>query len=200
MTVGVDMYPIYEALEVLKVELQHYLEIKMNRMQGGDYVQLSPLIEDGNTAEMQTDTVGLTLVHVMEDGVNRPQLPLKPPMGSPKRYENPPLLLKLYVLLSANFSKYAEAIKHLSAVIGFFQSKSVFDYRNTPEMPEELGTLNLTLYSMNLDKQYNLWSSLGTAYKPSVVYELRTLKVDEKRVTSRGANVRSLELGHRSPP
>jgi hypothetical protein len=95
-----------------------------------------------------------------------------------------PLNLNLYLLISASFgNNYEQALKMLSAVLGYFQAKPVFTAHSANTFPR--GLEKLTMEIVNLDTQgiNNLWSNIGGKYLPSVLYKVRMLTVDQGWIT-----------------
>ena len=118
--------------------------------------------------------------------------------GSEVVYNNPSINLNLYILFSANYSRYDLALRRLSQVIEFFQGKNYFDQNNSPDLA--LGThLNLTgglgtnevdqalaqqaselelhmeIHTLNFEQINDLWGSLGGKQVPFVMYKMRIL-------------------------
>lgn len=104
------------------------------------------------------------------------------PDGNYAQYQ-PPLHLNLYILVSASFnSNYGQALQFLSIALGFFQAKSNFDARSSPEFPSELSRLSLELVSLSIHELSNIWTILGAKYLPSAVYKVRMLTIQENRM------------------
>lgn len=114
-------------------------------------------------------------------------------------YENPPVYLNLYVLVSANFNSgtppnngYLLALKRLSLAIKFFQGKSVFTpASSTINLPAPLNDLSnpeisslrlvLELHSLSFEQVNHLWGSLGGRQIPSVLYKVRMVTISERK-------------------
>jgi hypothetical protein len=80
----------------------------------------------------------------------------------------------------ANFSDYATSLLHLSQTIELFQHKPAFTAANQSAanpFPAVLEKLILDFYSLNLEQLNHLWSILGGAYFPAVLYKVRLVKV-----------------------
>lgn len=91
----------------------------------------------------------------------------------------PPLHLNLYVMLSASFGDYVEALKMLSCVLGFFQARPSFDAHNSVGFPPQLDKLACELVSNSTQELNNLWAILGAKYLPSAMYKLRMVTVQQ---------------------
>lgn len=99
---------------------------------------------------------------------------------------SPPLGLNLLVLVTASFSgNYGEALKVLSNVVGFFQSKPSFNAQSSAAFPPDLEKLSLELVNLSIHELNNVWSILGAKYMPSIAYKVRMLVVQENWVSER---------------
>jgi hypothetical protein len=177
---------IDKALSTISKELAAYLDVAAGLDGlGSDKIQVSHLF-NSNGDPIPTD-IGMTLVNIEEDRVNRPIDPyLKTVDGVTK--VNPEIKLNIYVLFSANFTGlYDEALKFISHVIHFFQSKSVFTTANTPDLDPSIGKLVAELHPMSFEQQNYLWGMVGGKYLPSVMYRFRMITVQE------GLSVESVE-------
>jgi hypothetical protein len=91
---------------------------------------------------------------------------------------NPTLYLNLYVLVAANFpGNYGNALKMLSACMGFFQARQLFDPQSCPRFPPDMAQLTMEIVSLSLAELSTLWAVLGNNYLPSAVYKLRMITV-----------------------
>lgn len=90
------------------------------------------------------------------------------------------LNLNLYVLVSASFgTNYVEALKLLSAVLGYFQGRPVFTAQSTPTFPKGLDRLTMEIVNLDIQGLNNLWGNLGVKYLPSVIYKARMFTLQE---------------------
>jgi hypothetical protein len=94
-------------------------------------------------------------------------------------YLNPDVKLNLYVMITTNFGDYSTALKYLSYVISFFQSKFVFDHQSSPKLDLGIEKLIVELYTLTFEQQNYLWSAVGSKLLPSVLYKVRMLVVQE---------------------
>src|SRR5262245_21803044 len=150
---------------------------------------------EGTVPPEIANRVVLTLVNIEREGA------AGPPPG-PTRMENgafvrtsPALNLNLYVLVSASYgSNYAEALKLLSAVLGYFQGKPAFTAQTTPTFPKGLD--RLTMEIVNLDPQgvNNLWGNLGVKYLPSVLYKARMFTLQEEWVVEQVPPISGIDV------
>jgi hypothetical protein len=96
-------------------------------------------------------------------------------------YENKPVNIYLYVLFAAGFSEnnYEEALKLLSATVGFFQQKPVFTHQNTPDLHPKVEKLHFEMVNLNIQELSQMWGIQGGKYYPSVLYKARVVTIRE---------------------
>jgi hypothetical protein len=132
------------------------------------------------------ERVVLSLVNVHEEATLKNQ-PFREAVNGRVRYRNAPAFLNLFLLFSANYDDYENALVRLTQVIEFFQGRNVFTYNDAPvaELMGEEGVqelrLVLSLYSMTFEQVNHLWGSLGGKQYPFVLYKLRLVKVFSDR-------------------
>ncbi len=185
---------ISEASIFLRDEVQRYLlrgEVILNR----DQVILGNigLLE---SQEAMTDKLVMSIVNIEEEStLKNGNKYFKNPVNSNIETFQPPVFLNLYLLFSATLSSsdnsidisYQSALRRISSVIEFFQSKKVFTLQNSPEFsPTNLETdendyfelkLIPELFSLTFEQINHLWGSLGGKQSPFVLYKIRLVKV-----------------------
>ncbi|MDO5968956.1 DUF4255 domain-containing protein [Flavivirga aquimarina] len=94
---------------------------------------------------------------------------------------NPPVYLNLYLLISANYNSdnYLEALKMLSAVIGFFQASRVFASSDYPDLDSSIDRLTFEIYNVPIQELSHVWSGIGAKYVPSMVYKVRMVGIQK---------------------
>ena len=95
---------------------------------------------------------------------------------------SPPVDLNLNLLFAANFKDQKEALKYISAVIGYFQVNRSFSPSAFPRLDASIDKLNAEIVNHDVDTLNNLWSLIGTHYMPSMVYRMRSIRVQEGKV------------------
>ncbi len=157
-----------------------------SRSPGGEpYVVLANLCNlDGTVPNVIENKVVLSLVNVERDATGTSGGSRHSAQGSGFAQSQSPLNLNLYVLVSASFgNNYEQALKLLSAVLGYFQARPVFTPQSANAFPHGLAKLTLEIVNLDMQGLNNLWSGLGGKYLPSVLYKARMLTVDEGWVT-----------------
>lgn len=165
---------IDQAINIVVEELNEFIKLKFNL--SDNRVVLSNLVsQDGSMSVKDENMMVVSLVNIQQER-----------LGTPKKTGvtlsgNPPVYMNLYLLISASFNEKlnVEALKFLSAVIGFFQSKSSFTPLNSPGIPPSIEKLIFNIYNTSFQEQSNLWSFVGAKYIPSVVYKVRMVVIDE---------------------
>lgn len=195
------------ALDFLTKEVNAFLLQKNEPMSltAPEIVLTNVAAEDGNWA-IPPRTLGLSLINIEEDRVNKEQqTAFRNSQGDIEHY-NPEIKLNLYILISANFAAgdaggstnttgiYAEGLKQLSYVIGFFQGKYVFTTDNSPLLDPSIKKLIVELYSSSFEQQYNFWTVVGAKYLPSVLYRVRMLTYQEKRLLDQQQPITNIDI------
>lgn len=198
---------IDQALDFLTKEINAYLVQKNEPVSGTapEIVLTNVAAEDGNWA-IPPRTLGLSLINIEEDRINKEQKSSYRDENGDIQHYNPEIKLNLYILVSANFASgdaggsanttgvYGEGLKQLSYVISFFQGKNVFTTDNSPLLNASIQKLIVELYSSSFEQQYNFWTVVGAKYLPSVLYRVRMLVYQEKRLLDQQLPVTTLDL------
>jgi hypothetical protein len=173
------------ALILLKDELTNYLSTKDTATVVIDNIGLLET-PTGNTL---TDNIVITLVNIEEESTLKNQPSVKRPFFNNAVYENAPVYLNLYVLFTCNYSgnNYVLALKRLSYIISFIQSKNVFSTSSSISggainlNDNDLVNLKFTmeLYTLTFEQINHLWGSLGGRQIPFVMYKLRLVSITE---------------------
>jgi hypothetical protein len=174
------------ALILLRDELANYLSTKDTATVVVDNIGLLET-PSGNSL---TDNIVITLVNIEEESTLKNQPALKRPFVNNAIYENAPVYLNLYVLFTCNYSgnDYVLALKRLSYIIAFMQSKNVFSASSSVSGgainldDNDLVNLKFTmeLYTLTFEQINHLWGSLGGRQIPFVMYKLRLVSITER--------------------
>lgn len=90
----------------------------------------------------------------------------------------------LDVLITSNFEDYQESLKFLERSLYFFEENVVFDTKDRADLPLEIERLTLEKRNLNSAERQSLYISLGAKYKPSMVYKIRIISVNENAIVS----------------
>jgi hypothetical protein len=177
---------IDKALSLLRDELENYITLSI----GSADVEVDNigLLETSNSDSL-TKRIIITLVNVEEESTLKNASPLKKSSSTIVLYQNPPVFLNLYVLVTCNYSgdEYVHALERLSAVVRFFQGRNSFSFGSvTGTTPPATDILDLRftmeLYTLTFEQINHLWGSLGGRQVPFVMYKLRLVAITERAV------------------
>lgn len=189
---------IASAVKLLVDELNEFINLKLGGTEP-DKVVLTHIVSDTGTILVDTDKVACTLVNIEEERIGKAQSPYQPSSGGTIERMNPEIKLNLYLLFASNprieptINNYEQGLLLLSYVIGFFQSKNLFNHQNSPALAEKIDKLIVDLYSIPIEQQNYLWGALGAKYLPSVVYRVRLLSIQEELLLDSGQPIQGLE-------
>lgn len=200
---------LIHALQIIRKELDLFLTPVDNATDSGvELGNVAPLDKmQGEANGGDANKVLITLINLREEKTlkngpfsRRNDTTLK------VEYFNPPIFLNLYILISANQVSYTNSLIYLSRIAAFFQEKNVFTHLNTvavtnTEVPlaDQMETFKiiLDLYSPSFEELNHIWGTLGGKQVPSLVYCLRLVEVNRRRVDSTGGLVEEIQLGVR---
>ena len=187
---------IQEALGLLRRELVTYLS-SHGYATAEDIVVIENigLFESATSGVNLDDKIVFTLVNIEEESTLKNAPFVKKEFTNPALYENPPVFLNLYLLItacnkSADNNSYTDALERLSLVISFFQSKNAFSAGGSvsggiSSFTSE-GLLQLTIrhemYTLSFEQVNHLWGTLGGKQMPFVLYKLRLIAITERKV------------------
>lgn len=179
---------IDQTLQLLKSELTSYFIAKGDNA-ANIIIDNIGLSETASGTGL-TDSVVISLVNIEEESALKNQSPLKRFPSGTAVYENAPIYLNLYVLLSCNYfgDGYLLALKRLSSVIRFLQSKTFFSSASSGSGgstdPNDLDELNFTmeLFTLTFEQINHLWGSLGGRQVPFAMYKLRLVAISEHAI------------------
>ncbi len=159
--------------------------LKMSFGHNTDIVVAGSLINlDGSVTNNIENKVVLSIIN-LEHEKNVKHLMKYVPDNQGKINEiNPPVFLNLYLLISANYNSdnYLEALKMLSAIIGFFQSSKVFNSSFYPDMEPTIDRLTFEIYNVPIQELSHIWSGIGAKYVPSMIYKVRMVCIDKGEI------------------
>lgn len=136
---------------------------------------VSALPDTSNNNPIENDNLIVSLVNIEQEKVFN---------SSPSPGEFKPVNLYVYILFAAGFTEnnYEEALKLLSATIGFFQHRPIFTPHNTPGLHPEIDKLCFEMINLNIQELSQLWGVQGGKYYPSVLYRVRLVTIKDMNV------------------
>jgi hypothetical protein len=159
-------------------ELNNSLNVKFRLNE--DRVVASNLLNlDGSLSIKDENRIVVSLVNIEEEKTATPN-----GFGVPVTGNNHPIYLNMYILFYSLFNEklYAESLKFISAIIGFFQYKKVFTPNNTPGLDQNIDKILMEINNISFHEQSNILSALGAKYAPCVLYKMRMVGIEEASI------------------
>jgi len=189
---------IHEALSLIREELVVYLSVNgytLNNAKDIVLIENIGLFESATSGVNFDDKIILTLVNIEEESTLKNAPFIKRDLSGPARYENPPVFLNLYLLITAcnkstDDRSYLDALERLSLVIRFFQGRNFFTVATSTgpvdltTLDEDILNLRITaeLYTLTFEQVNHLWGTLGGKQMPFVMYKLRLVELKDPKI------------------
>ncbi|HYJ64065.1 MAG TPA: DUF4255 domain-containing protein [Parafilimonas sp.] len=180
------------ALILLRDELTSYINISKNDNSVVVNIDNIGLLEPGGGSSSLSDSIIITLVNIEEESTLKNQSAVRRPFINNATYQNPPVYLNLYVLFTSNYSgtNYPLALKRLSYIIQFLQSKNSFSVASSISAgsidlsQSDISDLKFTLelYTLTFEQINHLWGSLGGRQVPFAMYKLRLVAITDRAI------------------
>ena len=164
---------IHNLLPTIGAELNDYFKSKFDIDE--DRVIVSNLInQDGSIAVEGNNKVVFHLVNIEEETTLKSSAGTSS-FGGGFGASGGNINVNLTVMFSAFFTgkNYVEALKFLSSVIYFFQSKPVFTQSNTPGLSSNIEKVVFDIISLEPRDLNSIFSMMGAKYMPSVISRVR---------------------------
>lgn len=155
-------------------------------------------IVNGNDAQVDADII-ISLVNIEEVRMARDQQYVVRANDQllPK---HPAIHFDIYLLFTAFGTGYANNIRNLQEVIGFFQRHPAFSATAFPTLAADgIERLTTELVSLSLEQLQQLWAMLGGKYQPSALYKLRMLTIDSVQDQPVG-EIRQIDMHFKRKP
>ncbi len=166
-------------LQFVAGSLDEFLKLKTKAMGNEALVVLSELVDENGKFAVKQGQVGLFVINIEEERVNKAQVPETRRSNGEIGYINPEIRLNLYLLFAANHKNYDDSLKAISNVIAFFQANSVFRPETHPALAPEVKKLIFDLCSYSFEELSYIWGVVGTSYRPSVIFKMRLVHIQE---------------------
>lgn len=180
---------IHHVLQVVSKDLNMFLKSRRDELAvNDDLVVLSELInQDGSVAVKTENRLICTLLNIEQERTN-----LNAPLNK-QALINPPINLNLFVLFSAYYSHYVEALKSLSLTIGFFQGKQVFTPANTAALGAGIDKITVEMINVEMNELSNFWTAIGSKHLPCVLYKFRMISITSDMILEEFTSISSIE-------
>ncbi len=188
---------IYETLEILKDQINHFLELKLGIANLVVLDNIAKIDDTSNSA--MNDKVVISLLNINEEITLKNQ-PLQKQTNESIKFLSAPLNVNMYVLISANRSGYEQAIATLSFILEFFQAKQLFTNSNTPLNPSITALdgikdfkFKAELFATTFEQLNYIWGTLGGKSIPATLYKISVIKVKKEGIIKKGSPILQVE-------
>jgi len=170
-----------QVLDFFSAELNAYFQTRTGLP--GDTVVPGQVVNDNGKYEIKKDNIGATIINIEEEGVFKDQLPEVRFQQGQHLQREPKLKLNLFVLFAANYTRYDQALKHLSLVLQYFQGHRVFTPDRYPGLQTGIERLSVDLQTLNYDQLNQIWAYIGGKHLPSIVYRVRLVSIQDSAIS-----------------
>lgn len=181
---------IEKPLQFVAAALNSYLRLRNRSTGTNTFLELTDIVDEQGKFSVAQGTVGMSLVNIEEERVNRAQTRdvIRGANGD-LEYANPEIRLQVHLLFVANFKDHDESVKNISAIISYFQANNVFTPSRYSELDPNIDKIVFELGSYGFEQLSYIWGVLGTNYRPSVLYRMRLVAIQEGMPRRSGAIV-----------
>ncbi|WP_428242866.1 DUF4255 domain-containing protein [Gynuella sp.] len=165
-------------LDFFDGELNAFFQAKTGAI--GTTVAAGAIVNDSGKYVVPQDSIAATIINIEEDTSLKEQNRENRFQQGQNIQVEPRLKLNLFILFSANYSHYDQALKHLSLVLTYFQSHRSFSRERYPALNENIERLAVELQTLNYDQLNQIWAYLGGKYLPSIVYRVRLVSIQDQ--------------------
>lgn len=176
------------AVDYVRKEVRDYLGVADGDVITGHIPLLS---EDTNASGLY-----LSLVDLREETTLRNEDHAHVTRTGQVRYEQPPVHLNLYLLFAFEFGSYDTSLLRLSETVELFQSKRYFTAENETSanpFPAGLERLVFDFHNLSFEQMNHLWGVLGGRYLPSVLYQVRLVRIQRDQSIA-GPGIRRIRM------
>ncbi len=196
---------IYPVLKFLAEQMNSYIDQVKN---AGDGIA-APVAVLQNIGRLEDETLKTTnkifisLVNLAEESTMKNNPGHSISGNEIVRYQNPPVNLNLYVLVTAVMTNYENALIYLSHAMTFFQGKNVFTRQNSVTQVDGLPDdfrLILDLDSLSFEQSNYLWSTLGGKQHPFACYKARLISLERESTRETRGTIKQVRIQEHDRP
>ncbi|TDO68918.1 uncharacterized protein DUF4255 [Flavobacterium chryseum] len=183
---------IFEIIQIIAEQVNNYLdEIGLEKTVVAENIAFLESQNEGVSTNLE-DKVALTLINLSEEATLK-NFPNHSIENSKTIYKNSVINLNLYLLFSANRTKYINSLNDLSKIIAFFQGKKLFTQANTIYNRNNVAMNNIDnfrfsieLYTPTFEELNYIWGTLGGKQLPSALYKVSLIQIERNIVQAEG--------------
>lgn len=175
---------IFEIIQILTDDVNQYLvDIGLEKTIVAENIAFLESQNETITSNLD-DKVALTLININEESTLK-NFPNHIQEGSKTIYRNSVVNLNLYLLFSANRTKYINSLNDISKIIEFFQGKKLFTQANTNYNRNNVAMSNVDnfrftveLYTPTFEELNYIWGTLGGKQLSSALYKVSMIQIE----------------------
>ncbi|HMP91423.1 MAG TPA: DUF4255 domain-containing protein [Phnomibacter sp.] len=185
---------IDKALAFIGQEVNKYFDVRFGA-NTEKHVKLGNVARLTDNESAQTPPTGVVfgVVNIEEDRISKSPDNFRKVGQDKIEYIHPKVYLNLYLLFAVNLTSYTETLKHLSALVQFFQHRYLFTSNQNPGLDANIDKLIVELHSLNFEQLNHLWGILGGKYLPSALYKMRVVGIQEEKVEATAKPILEIE-------
>lgn len=190
---------IHPVLKFLAEQMNVYID---QVKKAGDGVEppvaiLQSIVRLDDDALKTTNKILISLVNFSEESTMKNNSNHAVLSNDMVAYNNPPINLNLYILVTSCMTNYENALIYLSHAITFFQGRYTFTPKNSVTQVEGLPDdfrIILDLYTLTFEQLNYLWSTLGGKQHPFVCYKVRLLQLERASTTETRGIIKQVRI------
>ena len=194
---------LFQAVSLLREELNHFILQQDPAASNPSVILGNIAFNESDDDDTLKDKLVMTIINLQEDETLRNVPPIKRQAGTGYEVLNPPLYINLYVLISANWpDAYADGLKRLEQVLQFFQSRRIFNVKQSSSFSAsanlddpDLAKLQLTvdLESLTIEQINHLWGTLGGKQLPAMLFRVRCAEIQLRQPQGTGVPITEIQ-------
>ncbi|MBV5311922.1 MAG: DUF4255 domain-containing protein [Prolixibacteraceae bacterium] len=194
---------IHPVLKFLAEQLNTYIEEvkKPGDILEAPYVILQNISRLDEDAIKNTNKVLISLVNISEESTmkNNPDYALT--RNNLVNYNNPPINLNLFIMITSFMTNYENALIYLSHAITFFQGKYSFTLKDSTTevegLPDDFHII-LDLYNLGFEQLNYVWSTFGGKQHPFVCFKVRLIKMERESTREIHGVIKEVQIDGRN--
>ncbi|MCV9930357.1 DUF4255 domain-containing protein [Flavobacterium sp. LS1R49] len=190
---------IFEVIQIIAEQVNNYLdEIGLEKTIVAENIAHLESQNDDVSTNLE-DKVALTLINLDEEATLK-NFPNHSIENAKTVYKNSVINLNLYLLFSANRTKYINSLNDISKIIAFFQGKKLFTQSNTIYDRNNVAMTNIDnfrfsveLYTPTFEELNYIWGTLGGKQFPSALYKVSMIQIERNITQGEGQLISKVE-------
>ena len=177
---------IFEVIQILTENVNQYLsDIGLEKSVVAENIAFLESQNEDIRLNLK-DKVALTLIKITEESTLK-NAPNHTQEGTRIADKSSVINLNLYLLFSANRSKYINSLNDISKIIEFFQGKRLFTQANTIYNRSNVAMstienfrFTVELYTPTFEELNYIWGTLGGKQLSSALYKVSIIQIERK--------------------